>query len=321
MNKSEEMLDRAAGTLIGQCAGDNLGARVEFRSREAIVSEYPEGISVMADGGTWSIMAGQATDDSELALALARSIIRKKSYDANDVYTSYQRWYHSDPFDCGGTIAQGLRGYPNGDSQANGALMRVSPLGIFSAASGLPYLEVYRLAAQDAAMTHPHAVCVDINKLFVRALALSIEQPVSPSDLHELILTWSGREDIDPVVRTWTRQSLTDKPVDYSYQMGHVRIAWQNALWQLRHASSVEQAVADTISEGGDTDTNAAICGALLGAVYGASNLPSHWLSTLSACHPDVNEKRTRHPRDEEYWPCDVVSLAEQLLDLSTSYP
>lgn len=41
--------------------------------------------------------------------------------------------------------------------------------------------------------------------------------------------------------------------------------AFHNALWQLLHATNLEEAVVDnTVMRGGDTDTNAAICGALL---------------------------------------------------------
>ena len=56
-------------------------------------------------------------------------------------------------------------------------------------------------------------------------------------------------------------------PDDYVDKMGWVLIAFRNALWQLLHAENVEEGIVDTIMRGGDTDTNAAICGALLGAV------------------------------------------------------
>ena len=58
-------------------------------------------------------------------------------------------------------------------------------------------------------------------------------------------------------------------PADYVHQQGWVLTAFRNALWQLLHATNLEEAVVDTVMRGGDTDTNAAICGALLGAVHG----------------------------------------------------
>jgi ADP-ribosylglycohydrolase len=56
--------------------------------------------------------------------------------------------------------------------------------------------------------------------------------------------------------------------------MGWVLIALQNAFWQLLHAATLEEGVIDTISRGGDTDTTAAIAGALLGAVHGRQAIP-----------------------------------------------
>jgi ADP-ribosylglycohydrolase len=34
-----------------------------------------------ADGGHWGILAGQPTDDSEMALMLARALVQRKIYD------------------------------------------------------------------------------------------------------------------------------------------------------------------------------------------------------------------------------------------------
>lgn len=66
-------------------------------------------------------------------------------------------------------------------------------------------------------------------------------------------------------------------PEDYVHQQGWVLIAFRNALWQLLYASNLEEAVVDTVMRGGDTDTNAVICWALLGTVCGrdAINGPS----------------------------------------------
>jgi len=54
-------------------------------------------------------------------------------------------------------------------------------------------------------------------------------------------------------------------------------LALQNAFYQLLHASSLERGVVDTVRAGGDTDTNAAIAGALLGAVHGRDVIPQQW--------------------------------------------
>src|SRR6185503_1490063 len=69
-----EKLSRAQGALLGQAIGDSLGARVEAKPANEIARLYPKGVRELSDGGIYHLMAGQPTDDSEMALALARSI-------------------------------------------------------------------------------------------------------------------------------------------------------------------------------------------------------------------------------------------------------
>ncbi len=96
---------------------------VEFQSLEEIRRNYPDGVRELADGGTRSTIAGQPTDDSEMALLLARMLTERGVYDPDAALRAYQFWLDSDPFDCGMTIATGLRGYPNLYRQANEAMM------------------------------------------------------------------------------------------------------------------------------------------------------------------------------------------------------
>ena len=153
----------------------------------------------LADGGCWSTIAGQPTDDSGLALQLVKLRSEHGTYDSGLALAAYQQWLNSGPFDCGATIRAGLRRHPNFDSQVNGALVRISP----------------------------------------------------PSEYSASLTRWQPR---------W------------------VLIAIRNALWQLLHAPNLARSVVDTVMRGGDTDTNAAICGALLGAIYGIESMPSQWL-------------------------------------------
>ncbi|WP_419161040.1 ADP-ribosylglycohydrolase family protein [Candidatus Palauibacter sp.] len=164
--------DRAHGCLLGQLAGDSLGSLVEFKGPGEIRRLYPEGVRDLEDGGPWNILAGQPTDDSEMALALARTLVARGSYDADAAEAVYRDWLDSGPFDCGETIRRGLQGNSNPDSQANGALMRISPLGIFGARlpldTGLETIAAW--ARQDSELTHPNRVCLDANSLFTKAL-------------------------------------------------------------------------------------------------------------------------------------------------------
>ena len=95
--------------------------------------------------------------------------------------------------------------------------------------------------------------------------------------------------------------------------MGWVLIALQNAFYHLAAGTGVEQALIQTVGYGGDTDTNGAIAGALLGAADGRTALPAAWVAMVLTCRPDPGLHPHR-PRPDEYWPDDLVDLTEALL-------
>lgn len=305
-------LSRAQGCLLGQLCGDALGSLVEFRSPAQIRKQYPRGVRDLADGGTWDTLAGQPTDDSELALALARTLAAERKYNVASVRQAYKAWLASDPFDCGMATRRGIRGDPDPKTQANGALMRISPLGIFGANHELLTLEEW--ARLDAAITHPHAICGDCNALFVSAIAFAIRSGASASATYEQVVRHADQLGVQGELRNCIDRAAGTAPADYMTQQGWVLIAFGNALYQLSHACSVEEAIIDTVMRGGDTDTNAAICGALLGAVYGIEGLPERWVTTVLNCRPDRNDHRVRQARPKEHWPVDALGLAETLV-------
>jgi len=128
-----DRLALAQGCLLGQVAGDALGTLVECKTKTSIRAKYRDGVRKLANGAPWRILAGQPRDDSEMAMALARSLVRHRRCLAAEVKQSSLDWYESGPFDVGGTTESALRGGPNMASQANGSLMRISPAGIFAA--------------------------------------------------------------------------------------------------------------------------------------------------------------------------------------------
>ena len=306
------MINRAQGCLLGQLAGDALGSLVEFQTSDAITRRYPNSVRDLADGGTWNTIAGQPTDDSEMALMLARSLVEKGRFDPDHVRERYIFWLDSGPFDCGGTVRSGLRGNHDPDSQANGAMMRVSPLGIFGA--NHPLGDVSRWARQDAELTHIHPVCGQANSLFAMAIADAIRTGCGPDELYRRIKTWADNMDTDPALLKVIKAASDCPPADFVTKMGWVLIAFQNALWQLLHASNLEEGVVDTIKRGGDTDTNAAIVGALLGAVHDRDAVPQRWTEALLNCRPKAGSPGVFKPRPKVFWPVDALDLAERLI-------
>jgi len=71
---------------------------------------FPAGVRELGDGGVYHTLAGQPTDDSEMALSLARAILREGRYDAEKVLDAYRAWLTSRPVDVGQTTERGLLG-------------------------------------------------------------------------------------------------------------------------------------------------------------------------------------------------------------------
>ena len=120
---------------------------------------------------------------------------------------------------------------------------------------------------------------------------------------------------VDSALAKAIRDASESQPVDYLHQEGWVVIASQNALWQLLHAASLEDGVVDTVMRGGDTGTNAAIAGALLGAVYGRNAIPARWVEALLNCRPETGRPNVRQPRPECFWPVDALHVARYLVE------
>lgn len=308
----ESLRTRARGCLLGQLAGDSLGSLVEFKTAERIRELYPNGVTRLENGGAWNTLAGQPTDDSEMALALARSLVKHQRFNLKAIHQSYKDWVMSKPFDMGHTTFAGLGGSPNHQSQANGSLMRISPLGIFGWQH--PLDTVGSWAREDAVLTHPNPVCLDATTLFTQAIAHTVNTGCRAQELYGLMLDWArDLKVVKPVLNTLIK-AADRRPDDFHTKQGWVLIAFQNAVWQMLHAHSAESGIIDTVMQGGDTDTNAAISGALLGALHGESSLPDQWTQAILNCRPSKDNPDAIRIRPEHYWPVDALELADALV-------
>lgn len=73
----EEIRDRARAAFIGMAIGDALGATVEFMTASEIATKYGTFRDII--GGGWlRLKPGQVTDDTEMALCIARAIVKTR---------------------------------------------------------------------------------------------------------------------------------------------------------------------------------------------------------------------------------------------------
>ena len=173
MTKVTDHDNRILGSVIGAFLGDSIGSHVEFQ--KSVSEKEADKCLLMEGGGPFKLAGGQVTDDSELALCQAKGLAEGKGLFSVDRIAKYYRfWIRSNPFDIGGTIKQGLKplfyeegkdisGWANKcydsamksyPSEANGAIMRITPLAAFCSKLE-DEKDVEKAVVADVRLTHP----------------------------------------------------------------------------------------------------------------------------------------------------------------------
>lgn len=283
---------RAIGALVGSTVGDALGARFEFGPPGAYRREFPEpvlgGIGEMVGGGPFPWRPGEFTDDTQMAVALAESLLARGGFDADDVWRRWRAW-SATATDVGvltrrvlvaddwRSAAESAHRANGGLSAANGALMRVTGLAV-AYAFGEPD-ELTHVARAQAALTHHDPAAgwgAAIGAQLVRAGILGGD-PLAVVDELVAALPDDVRapfaEVLDP---GW------DPTAPGAVSSGTVWGCLGRAMWALRRSGSFAEAVVEAIDLGGDTDTVAAVTGAIAGAKYSVQGIPCRWTTYLN---------------------------------------
>lgn len=282
--------DRFLGVLLGAAAGESLGAPHEFK-RASDVGTQRELIA----GGPWAL--GEPTDDIALMLALLRSVAARRRLDLDEVARNYLDWYQGNPKDIGNLTRSALRNLGNGvppaqsgamaweesDRKAagNGSVMCCAPVGLLHVRS------LDGLAADAAAasrITHFDPRCVGGCVAVATAIALLVRGGEDSQGAMARAASEGGAVagDVLRAIQRGGAKEPDELTVDGKDQ-GFVLHALELAFSALAHAGSLEEGLIAVVARGGDTDTNACIAGALLGAKFGKSQVPDRWAAKLRA--------------------------------------
>jgi ADP-ribosyl-[dinitrogen reductase] hydrolase len=280
--------DKAVGALLGLAVGDALGAPVEGVGADDLKGEHTE----MTGGGLFGLRPGQGTGDTEMALRLATSLIELGGYDPDSVLGSYVAWYRTDPPGMSehmrqvlATVESGADAYratsalhfDQGANSGNGAVMRTTPIGIaFAGREGA--LRDATLA--DAALTHFDPLAGKVALLHNQVLSWVLTG--GPQVVFNQLKDPEWLDDrIEDVVIPATAGVLGYAVALSREEPGSALASLAIALAAFFNADDFEKGLVWAVNLGGDTDTNGAVTGALLGARLGASAIPERWLNAL----------------------------------------
>lgn len=284
-------MSRARGALLGLAAGNQLGVPTErLGTPEAIRQAFPNGVWDLAPPPKNS----PYDDDAALALLLGESLIECKGFDAGDVARRWVKWMKVDGRGIGATTRRALtlieRGKepfeagrlvllenPRG-SAGNGCVMRCVPV-------ALRYHDdldrLIRVSTQQAAITHADERCIWSAAAVNLAARELLHGNIYFIDevLHRL-RDRAPRALVEAIHRV-PREAQDDLPITVAGEAGYVVHCVEIAFWFVMHDRTLEDALVYLAQAGGDTDTNAAVAGALLGARYGEAALPPRWVQQL----------------------------------------
>lgn len=296
MRLTAAQVDRACGVLVASAVGDALGAGYEFGS--AAYSGWP----AMIGGGLGGFAPGEWTDDTAQALAIAEvaatggDLHSEGALDA--IAQRFADWYAAGPADVGiqtSAVLSAVGRAPSaatmraaaaavharsGRTAGNGSLMRTAPVALAHlddpAALVVAAMKVSALTHHDPLAGQGAALWC----LMIRHAVLTGALPAADDVLPHL-----------PDADHWAgllREAEECEPSDFTangWVVGALQAAWSaithTPVREPMACRHLQESLAAAIAVGHDTDTVAAIAGALLGARWGVSAVPQEWLARL----------------------------------------
>jgi ADP-ribosyl-[dinitrogen reductase] hydrolase len=309
MKLTPAQLDRACGAVLGTAIGDALGAAYEFGLAK-VGADGP----CMLGGGLGGFGPGEWTDDTTMAWCILDVAATGADLRTEDALTQIARrfrdWYDSRPADIGNQTRRvlGAAGADptgatmtatsydlhtqTGHTAGNGSLMRTAPV-------ALPYLDdpaaVADAARRIGAMTHYDSHAQEACVLW----SLAIRHAILHGELD--VRAGLGYLDADAGAYWTERLDEAEQSDPSRFRPNGWAVAALQAAWSAivhtpvptgTHACRhLADSLTTAIGIGDDTDTVAAIAGALLGARWGASAVPAEW-RRISHGYPGLRGER-----------------------------
>jgi poly(ADP-ribose) glycohydrolase ARH3 len=279
----DQPLDRARGALLGTFTGDALGMPFEGAPPDA-VPERLEMLEARLGRGTY-------TDDTQMAIALAESLIERRGVEEEHLGRAFlaaydpRRGYGSGTRAVLALISDGVpaieaarRACARRRSPGNGAAMRVAPVAVRYANDQPALLDA---AKRSASVTHAHPVSIDA----ARTQAAAIGAAMRGEDPLDAARSVAATPELSHRLTTAYRLlAKRPTPVAVAVALGNGATAHESvpaAIYAATAYADFEQAVGFAVRCGGDSDTIGAMAGAIAGARHGESGIPARWLDAL----------------------------------------
>ncbi len=287
--------DKFRGALIGVAVGDGLGAHFEGHHGPVPRQEIAK---IERDSATL-----RHTDDTAMTIALAESLLHVGGLDQDHLAAVFARHWEREPTrGYGAGTAYLLARVAAGEhwkhvsetqfggqgSYGNGAAMRVAPAALHAGGNPARSAELARGSAQ---VTHTHPLGIDAAAVQAAAVATALTQPAAkPVDpIGFLSAIWASAKEpvlVEQLERVGTfidRGTAEEIATDIGTGIEAHQAVPAAICAFLRHHDLFGETIRFAISLGGDTDTIAAMAGAIAGACLGERAIPTSWVERTEA--------------------------------------
>ncbi|GAA3803682.1 ADP-ribosylglycohydrolase family protein [Cellulomonas soli] len=296
---AERAAQAGAGTLLASACGDALGVPYEM-------SAVPAGPALMIGGGLGPYAPGEWSDDTQMAVCVARvaaSGADLRTRDALDaVALAFEGWIDAGATDVGIQTAQVLRrsrrlpGRPaerlaaaaralhaeTGRTAGNGALMRTGPVGVAALDDREATAQAARLVAE---LTHTDPLAGESCVLWCEAIRVAATEQRLDAAAGLDLLPPERRDDWAAWIAQATAPGAAPGLRPNGFTVTALQAAWHAIATthdeQRSPTQNLEDGLQAAVHLGGDTDTVAAIAGALLGARWGVDAVPAVWRAAV----------------------------------------
>ncbi|MAT72697.1 MAG: hypothetical protein CMJ58_24725 [Planctomycetaceae bacterium] len=292
MSKVASLEDRFVGCLLGLAVGDALGAFFEGQSTDYMTRHYRSAADLINNpppGELWY------TDDTQMAIGVARTLSVCGAIEEKYLCRQFASNYDPNRGYGGGAraVIEAMRhghdhkylaaDYFPGGSFGNGAAMRVAPVGLLFRDDHDGVWEQARLSALP---THVHPLGIEGAQIVALAVAMasSVDQLDRGVFFENLASRCASLEYSGPLGRARRLEHVRDLGLFGNGIEATASAVTAIAAFGLT-PDSYEETIGNAILLGGDTDTIAAMAGAISGAYLGVRAIPSHLLGKLEDRH------------------------------------
>lgn len=298
MEDKELLTKQITGLLLGTAVGDSIGLPFEGIKTKRVNKLLRGKIQHNLIITPWQCY-GLCSDDTEHARIVGQSILlmQPKSVESflKPLAHYLRSWFLSLPAGTGKAtlkacvkLCLGCNPKNSGvNSAGNGPAMRAAIIGCFFA-DNLPMME--QILNASTSITHKDTKALEGAWIIAMAAAYSsksLSQQILIEDfLKKIIMKTQGQQLKDYLLLAQQRLQQQVELADYLSELGLTKgvtgyinhtVAAVIYAW-LRYYGDYQKTISVLIEAGGDTDTTAAIAGALSGINVGKEGIPQDWL-------------------------------------------